>query len=103
MNLLNKGILAVKELGKGIPTKQNGMTAVKVLGGVAIGITAAILGTDKKEKMFGGRTQVRNNKKIAAIGTGIGLGTVAVVAAKNAIPRVKAVFKTVAHTVDAVE
>jgi glucokinase len=103
MNLaktLGTGMVALKEFGKGIATKQNGITALKVLGGVAIGVTAARLGTDKKNRVFGGTTEVRNNRKIAIMAAGIGLGTTAIIATKNAIPRVKGILKAAVDVMD---
>jgi hypothetical protein len=107
---LNKVLNVTKEMGKAMVTKQNAITAAKILGGVAIGIGTTMV--EKKSNMFGGKTVVKHNKKIAVkncdnkkiavVGTGIGLGVTAVIAAKNAIPHIKSVMKVAGEVAEEV-
>lgn len=100
LTVLSKAGNVVKTVSKELVSKETGKLAATVLGGVAIGVTATKLGTKKQNKLFGGKTVVMNNSKIAALGAGMGTAVTAVIAVKNAIPKVVEATKTVSEMID---
>lgn len=100
MNLkatMNNGLKVAGVLGRELVSKENGMNALKILGGVGIGIAAVTLGTEKKQRMFGGTTKAKNGRKIAIVGTLTGSGVTAALALGKAIPKIRETIKSAAE------
>lgn len=100
---MNKVLVIAKELGKGIVTKENGMNALKILSGVAIGLAVATISKRKKMKLSDGWKKIKDNRQPIIMGASIGLGLTMAIAAKNAIPRVKSALVTTTKVADALE